>query len=116
VTRPPPDDRLAESVADTRRRIRSTTWLAAGAATAASALFGILFAQPDPAAAADPAPSSVTLPSFTTSSPAPSVPAPRTSTARHPHRVTAPAPKPLQPPAQPPRLATAPGRTTSGAS
>ena len=95
-----------------RRRIRSTTGIAALAATAAAALFGILFVQPDdeqaaasPPAAALPqlAPSPQAEPFLTAADPAaadPTVgagPAPA-SRRQHVHRST-PAPPP-QPPAR----------------
>lgn len=48
--------RPLERLADTRKRIQSTTWLVGAAATVVSAVFGVVFAQPDATpAAADPA-------------------------------------------------------------
>ena len=107
-----------------RRRIRSTTGITALAATAATALFGVLFAHPDdeqaeaspPVAplpqlapspqaepfpiAADPAPADRTVPA----SPAP---APR---RQHVHRST------LAPPPQPPARSSGRAKVSSGAS
>ena len=107
-----------------RRRLRSTTGITALAATAAAALFGVLFAQPDDeqAAASPPvaplpqlAPPPQVEPSPTAADPAAAdatvaatpAPAPR---RQHVHRST-PAPPP-----QPPARSSGRAKVSSGAS